>query len=557
VFSASARGDLAALDKEVRAREQSIRRKAKRLLSGSRQLKAQAAKENHNLENMAQHSPERRNTFGGPSGDGEEDPLAGESFRLEAGLQASVAPRVENKWLKLARSALSKSNQPAREEGGVDSAPNSRALSQLMATIQQSKEIARMLVQPYLVLVVGSSSQQNLGPRLRRELVPSFQRLCAHDDEEVLSLAYISGSKIEAVEDAVTFAPRLFRLQKSIILSEPSESPFATPATSASSATYHAAQTGRNPGGRALTLPEWYAEMEETRREAAGLREGLLATEVAGSAAAVDKANNIKSRLAHVEQRQKALLRQKPSGEGLASTAAGWAQLGGGPEAGFQATAGSLGGTLGKRQTGLSRAVTSLVRRAAAEGRGATEDLVDKEGGQQEPTRANVWGPRAMAALGDTQWTSSDPGTNRMLRNYGTMLDFFDYSGVSVQVARRLADLTRPPALGFKLLPDAELRAEFEQVLRGGAGRALPKSCNLFAVAKVGTPNMIFPSTLDVTFKNFQDPEQYTQLSDYFFPENAKSQLTVIVIRPVIVQNGMNDLFVEILKANDFLVIER
>jgi hypothetical protein len=44
-----------------------------------------------------------------------------------------------------------------------------------------------------------------------------------------------------------------------------------------------------------------------------------------------------------------------------------------------------------------------------------------------------------------------------MLRNFGTMLDFFDYSGVSVQEARRLVDLTRPPALGFKLLPDAEL----------------------------------------------------------------------------------------------------
>lgn len=68
---------------------------------------------------------------------------------------------------------------------------------------------------------------------------------------------------------------------------------------------------------------------------------------------------------------------------------------------------------------------------------------------------------------------------------------------------------------------------------------------------------MIFPSTLDVTFKNFQDSEQYVQLADHFFPASARSQLTVLVIRPVVVQNGMSDLLVEILKANDFLVLER
>jgi hypothetical protein len=68
---------------------------------------------------------------------------------------------------------------------------------------------------------------------------------------------------------------------------------------------------------------------------------------------------------------------------------------------------------------------------------------------------------------------------------------------------------------------------------------------------------MIFPSTLDVTFRNFQDAEHYVQLSDHFFPENAKAQLSVIVMRPVVVQNGLNDLFVAVLEANDFLILER
>ena len=80
---------------------------------------------------------------------------------------------------------------------------------------------------------------------------------------------------------------------------------------------------------------------------------------------------------------------------------------------------------------------------------------------------------------------------------------------------------------------------------------------NLFAVAKVGTPNMIFPTTLDVQMRNFQDPHQYVQISDYFFPNISKSQMTVMILRPLIVKNGLNDLFVEILKANDFLIIKR
>ena len=33
--------------------------------------------------------------------------------------------------------------------------------------------------------------------------------------------------------------------------------------------------------------------------------------------------------------------------------------------------------------------------------------------------------------------------------------------------------------------------------------------------------------------------------------------MTVVILRPLIVKNDLNDLFVEILKANDFLIIKR
>ena len=140
--------------------------------------------------------------------------------------------------------------------------------------------------------------------------------------------------------------------------------------------------------------------------------------------------------------------------------------------------------------------------------------------------------------------------------NYGTMRDFFDYSGVMVQDAVEGADLALPLSYGYKLLPPAEQDAAYKKLLKNVQGQG-PNDCNMFSIAKVGTPNMILPSTLDVTIKNFQDPDQYVQISDHFFPENSRSQFTVVVIRPLIVMNGLNDVFVEILKANDFLVIKR
>ena len=79
----------------------------------------------------------------------------------------------------------------------------------------------------------------------------------------------------------------------------------------------------------------------------------------------------------------------------------------------------------------------------------------------------------------------------------------------------------------------------------------------MFAIAKVGLPNIIFPNTLDVKFSNFEDFESYISISDLFFPDNSKSQQTVIIFRPSIVKNGLNELLIQILKANDFLIVKR
>jgi len=46
-----------------------------------------------------------------------------------------------------------------------------------------------------------------------------------------------------------------------------------------------------------------------------------------------------------------------------------------------------------------------------------------------------------------------------------------------------------------------------------------PQPCNMFAIAKVGLPNLIMPNTLDLKFSNFENFDSYTNVSDLYFPE--------------------------------------
>ena len=50
-----------------------------------------------------------------------------------------------------------------------------------------------------------------------------------------------------------------------------------------------------------------------------------------------------------------------------------------------------------------------------------------------------------------------------------------------------------------------------------------PNYANLFAIAKVGVANLILPNTLDVKLANYEDFDSYVSISDYFFPNSAKS----------------------------------
>jgi len=114
------------------------------------------------------------------------------------------------------------------------------------------------------------------------------------------------------------------------------------------------------------------------------------------------------------------------------------------------------------------------------------------------------------------------------------MHDFFNFSAVSVQLS------VKQSSINSLLAPSKE-----------------QDSANLFAIARMGVPNLILPNSLDLRLSNFQNYPSYTAICDSAFPSLSQSEHAVVILRPLIVRNGLNELFFQILKANNFTVIKR
>jgi hypothetical protein len=80
---------------------------------------------------------------------------------------------------------------------------------------------------------------------------------------------------------------------------------------------------------------------------------------------------------------------------------------------------------------------------------------------------------------------------------------------------------------------------------------------NIFAIAKIGLPNLILPCSLDIKLQNFNTYTQYLHLADSFFPSLSQSEHSLLIVRPLIVKNGLNDILVKMLKLNDFTILKR
>ena len=68
---------------------------------------------------------------------------------------------------------------------------------------------------------------------------------------------------------------------------------------------------------------------------------------------------------------------------------------------------------------------------------------------------------------------------------------------------------------------------------------------------------MILPSSLEIKLSNYNAYSSYLHLCDSFFPNLSKSEHSVLVIRPLMVKNGLNDFLVQILRINDFIILKR
>lgn len=93
----------------------------------------------------------------------------------------------------------------------------------MINTIERCPEIGKMLVAQYLIVILGSTSNQNLEKKMKSQIIPSFFELAPEND---ITITYSSGNKIESMEDTLVFAPQLYRLQKSVLLTEPLQSLF-------------------------------------------------------------------------------------------------------------------------------------------------------------------------------------------------------------------------------------------------------------------------------------------------------------------------------------------
>lgn len=131
VFAATAKGDLTALGREVTTREQSIKRKARRLLGNP---KVKEDPRPNGDEGSAYASPER----GGPSSAGSGTQAAELIGRLTTPpLSASVGPRPASRWRTTARAVLHR-HRGYEPENEAAARTDSQAMKVLAKTIAAS-----------------------------------------------------------------------------------------------------------------------------------------------------------------------------------------------------------------------------------------------------------------------------------------------------------------------------------------------------------------------------------------------------------------------------------
>ena len=85
----------------------------------------------------------------------------------------------------------------------------------MLLELKRNPELRQLCENEIVFMVLSSSTYQNLYKKIKQVVKDSS----VPTDE--ISLLYMSQNKILAFEDCIQFTPQLFRLTKSIVVSEP------------------------------------------------------------------------------------------------------------------------------------------------------------------------------------------------------------------------------------------------------------------------------------------------------------------------------------------------
>lgn len=95
----------------------------------------------------------------------------------------------------------------------------------LTQQIERDPLLHELITKEVLVMAISSSTYQNLAGQIKKQVMKKIQAFLPPYE---MPLLYMSESKVISIEDCMIFFPQLFKLTKSIVVSEPASSALIT-----------------------------------------------------------------------------------------------------------------------------------------------------------------------------------------------------------------------------------------------------------------------------------------------------------------------------------------
>jgi hypothetical protein len=117
----------------------------------------------------------------------------------------------------------------------------------LTQQIEKDPLLHELITKEVIIMAISSTTYQNFADQIKRQVMRKIQAFLPPHE---MPLLYISESKVISMEDCMVFFPALFRLTKSIVVSEPASNAIITSGRAAGqdvTTDLQIAIRGRNP----------------------------------------------------------------------------------------------------------------------------------------------------------------------------------------------------------------------------------------------------------------------------------------------------------------------